>query len=219
LSPSGNVKTRSTPADLENDLGIDGYKSHFFASVAVKPARRHELLFEGIPYRLNGGGRPTQPIAFVGATFPAGDELSTKIKLDSINAEYRYHFISRNNGAFGMIAGAGYLDGRITVEDITRSVSESNRARVVFPYLGAGGRRFLQHNYRYSFDGEVKGMPFGNYGYYLQAAGGFGFSPIQTITLRAGYGFLAADVHNKFESEGVKAHFNGPTLSIQWRDR
>src|SRR2546425_8392487 len=66
LNPTGNVQTRSTEVDLRSDLGIRGQKGHGLFKVAVKPARKHRILFETVPYRLKGHNTITRTFEFGG---------------------------------------------------------------------------------------------------------------------------------------------------------
>ena len=219
FDPTGKVKTQSTPGDLATDLGVKGYKSHPYFRLIVKPMRRFALSMEGIPYRLNGATTLNRELVFLGRTFLVKDDVTTKIKLNSVTVQARYDVVSRNSGFVGLILGGGFLQANAKITNTSRGIQDISKAQAIFPMVGTGFRAYPMSTYRFSFDGEVKGMNLGNYGYYMQSAFGVGYSPSQQVTFHFGYSVLDSDVHNKYETEGLRANFRGPTISIQWRNR
>ncbi len=116
-------------------------------------------------------------------------------------------------------AGADGPQANARIKNISRNLEEISKATAAFPVIGTAFRAYPGRSYRFSFDAEVKGMNLGNNGYYMQSSFGIGYSPTQKTTFHIGYSVLDADVHNKYETEGLRANFRGPTLSLQWRNR
>ena len=215
--PVGNVKTLSTPGKFDKDLGLEGYKSHPYLRLALKPRLRHTFVLEGIPYRLNGATTLNRELTFLDRTFIIRDDIQTRIKLNSINFDYRYNFLSKDRGFVALVTGFGYLEANAKIINTTRDIEEVSKAKLVFPVVGATSQGYLGHSDRFSIEGDVKGMHFGNYGYYVRSAVGLGVTLRKGVTLNLGYSTLDTDLHNKYETEGVKANFKGPTLYLRFR--
>ncbi len=219
LKASGNVETASTPGDLVNDLGIQGYKSIPIFRMNLKPARKHQLNIEAIPFQLNGGTRLNRQLNFLGNTFNAQDQITSQIKLNWINANYQYDVISKKSGFLGIILGAGYLAANAKVTSLISNMDAANYAKAYFPVAGAAFRTYLGHDGHFNLNGEIKGMDFGNDGNLLQTTIQAGWAITHRVTLQGGYSLFDANIHNKYETEGVKANMRGPVVSLQWRNR
>lgn len=218
FKPSGRLRTEFIPADLNDDLGVEGWKSHPAFRLVVQPKRRHKIVLEGIPYRLNGGNTLERPILFAGRSFLVTDEVETRIKLNYAYAGYQYDFVSRPGGHAGLNFGAAYLEANARLRSVTRGIDETSHTRLVAPLLGLESRVYLSGSVL-SISGELKGMHFGNYGHYLHSAVGLGISPAEFVTLQLGISMLDTDFHDKHDAKGVNATFVGPTVSVQVRPR
>ena len=78
------------------------------------------------------------------------------------------------------------------------------------------GRGFLLRNL-VELDGELKGMPLGSYGHYLQFAIHGGVNAGRHVTVQAGYMLTDADVHRQDQTRGFMPRFQGPSFGIQLR--
>src|ERR1700733_1714254 len=77
LKPSGSVMTDSSPENMKDDLGIEGWKSHPAASAVVQFSRRNKIVIEGIKYRLNGGSVLNRELVFHGQSFSVSDQIKS----------------------------------------------------------------------------------------------------------------------------------------------
>lgn len=220
VSTNGTVQSGILPVDLRNDLQIEQSQPHFFGKLVVKPARRHRLMIEGIPYRLNGGASIARQIVFAGRTYNFQDFVTSSADIDYVAGAYQFDIVSRSQGHFGLLAGVGFVNATGTLTSRNFGFSGSEHQSFPFPQVGAEGRVFLlPHRNLLEVDGELKGMSLGSYGHYLQFALNGGVSVGRHLTIRVGYMRAEADVHRQDNTRGFSPTFNGPIFGIQVRDR
>jgi hypothetical protein len=220
VNPSGSIQSGIVPIDLQRDLQIEKSQPHFFGKLVVKPARRHRLMVEGVPYRLQGAAAVTRQITFAGRTFTVQDFVTSDATIDYIAGAYQFDVVSRSQGHFGLLAGIGYVDATGTLTSRQFGFSGMEHQSFPFPQAGAEGRAFLlPHRNLLELGGELKGMSLGDYGHFLQFAVRGGVSVGRHITLQAGYMVANSDVHRKDQTRGFAPTFQGPVFGIQLRDR
>ncbi|MBI4446895.1 MAG: hypothetical protein HY645_13440 [Acidobacteria bacterium] len=218
LRPSGQINTNGQPIDLESDLGLGERTPHFVGKLVAKPARKHRILFEFIPYRLDGQHVLSRQIRFAGRDYAIRERITSSAEINSVFAGYQYDFVSREQGHFGVLVGAAYMDAKARAASES-GVTGSQEQSVPFPVVGVGFRGFPSHNELFNINGEVRGMSFGSYGRIIQATFNAGFSIGSHFTFQAGYMILDADLHDKGGSDAIKPRFSGPVFSVQVRDR
>jgi len=220
INPSGTIQSGITPIDLRSDLQLEQWTPHFFGKLVVKPGRRHRLMLEGIPYRLSGAAAISRQIVFAGRTYNIQDFVTSTADIDYIAGAYQFDIVSRERGHFGLLAGAGYVDATGTLASRNFGFSGTEHQSFPFPQAGAEGRALLlPRRNLLEVDGELKGMPLGRYGHYLQFAIHGGINAGRHLTIQAGYMLADADVHRQDQSRGFQPTFRGPVFGIQLRDR
>jgi hypothetical protein len=219
LRPTGSLWTQTLPGNLRDDLGIEGWKSHPAGSAVVQFSRRHKIVVEGIKYRLNGGSVLHRELILRGQSFAATDQIQSTIKIGAAYAGYERDLISYPRGFIGISLGLNYMEANAGIVDLTRGVEQASDTRLAFPVAGGAFRVFPGHSHLFNVNGEIKGMNLGNYGSHLDGSVNMGLSFSRTAALQLGFRALEMDLHNKFETEGVRATFMGPTFAIQWRNR
>ena len=219
VSPGGSLQSGIAPVDLQRDLQIES-QPHFFGKLTVKPARRHRLMIEGVPYRLNGAASVTRQISFAGRTFTVQDFVTSTADIAYVAAAYQFDLVSRSQAHFGLLAGVGYVDATGTLTSRQFGFSGTEHQSFPLPQAGAEGRIFLlPRRNLLEVDGELKGMSLGDYGGFLQLAvrGGIGIG--RHLTIQAGYMRAVSDIHRKDNTRGFSPTFQGPIFGIQLRDR
>jgi hypothetical protein len=220
VNPSGTIQSGIVPVDLQRDLQLENWTTHFFGKLVVKPARRHRLMVEGIPYRLNGAATISREIVFAGRTYNIQDFVTSTADINYIAGAYQYDVVSRDRGHFGILAGVGYVDATGALTSRNFGFSGTEHQSFPFPQAGAEGRALLlPHRHLLEIDGELKGMPLGRYGHYLQFAMHGGVNVGRHLTFQAGYMFADADVHRQDQTRGFQPTFRGPVFGVQLRDR
>jgi hypothetical protein len=220
VSPSGAIQSGIIPVDLRRDLELEQSKPHFFGRLVVKPARRHRLTIEGIPYRLNGAANVSRQIVFAGRTYNLQDFVTSRADIDYVAGSYQFDIVSRPQGHFGLLAGVGFVNATGTLTSRNFGFSGTERQSFPFPQVGAEGRAWLlPHRNLLEIDGELKGMSLASYGHYLQFAVHGGVSVGRHLTIQAGYMLANADVHRQDNTRGFNPTFQGPIFGLQVRDR
>jgi hypothetical protein len=220
VNPSGTIQSGITPIDLERDLQLEREQPHFFGKLVVKPGRRHRLMVEGIPYRLNGAATISRQIVFAGRTYNIQDFVTSTADISYVAGAYQFDFVSRARGHLGVLAGVGYVDASGVLASRDFGFRGAEHQAFAFPQVGAEGRAFLlPHRNLLELDGELKGMALGSYGHYLQFAVHGGVNISRRLTIQAGYMVSDADIHRKDRSRGFQPLFRGPVFGIQLRDR
>jgi len=218
LSTTGNIQSGSTSVGLEPDLGIRRNASHFLGKLVLKPARKHRLFFEMVPYRLGGSNVLSRTIEFGGETYNVQEAITSRAEINYLFGGYQYDVVRRRNGHFGILAGVGYMDANGTITGATAGTA-SEKIQVPVPLAGAEFRVFpLRASNRLNFNGEFKGMSFGRFGNYFQAAFNVGVSFGRHVTVQAGYAFQPLDLHEEDRTRRVNPQFRGPLVSLQFRD-
>jgi hypothetical protein len=220
INTSGTIQSGIIPVDLRRDLAIDRWQPHFFGRLVVKPARRHRLMVEGIPYRLNGAATITRQITFAGRTYNIQDFVTSAADIDYVAGAYQFDVLSRPQGHLGLLAGAGYVNASGTLTSRGFGFQGTEHQSFPFPQAGVEGRAFLLRQRRLlEIDGELKGMPLASYGHFLQFAAHGGIGLGRYVTLQAGYMLFNADVHRHDNTRGFTPTFQGPIFGLQFRDR
>ena len=220
VDSSGTIQWGIAPVDLRRDLHIGQAQPHFFGKLVVKPARRHRLIVEGVPYRLDGAGEISRQIAFGRRTFTLQDFVTSSATIGYVAGAYQFDVISRTQGHFGLLAGVGYVDATGTLTSRQFGFAGTEHQLFPFPQAGAEGRAFLlPHRNLLEVDGELKGMSLDDYGHFLQFAVRGGVSVGRRFTIQAGYMVADSDVHRKDNTRGFNPAFRGPVFGIQVRDR
>jgi len=220
VNPGGSIQSGILPIDLQRDLQIEKPQPHFFGKLVVKPARRHRLMVEGVPYRLAGAATVTRQITFAGRTFTVQDFVTSDATIAYIAGAYQFDIVSRPQGHFGLLAGVGYVDATGTLSSRQFGFSGAEHQSFPFPQAGAEGRAFLlPHRNLLEVDGELKGMSLGDYGHFLHFAVRAGVSVGRRFTIQAGYMISNSDIHRKDQTRGFNPTFLGPVFGIQLRDR
>jgi hypothetical protein len=123
LNPTGTVLTTTDQVDLKSDIGIQGRKSEALLKVVFKPARKHRLNFEALPYRFNGANTITRTFTFGGITFPpqvssqpvetpALARIQSQIDINYFSGSYQYDVVSNMRGHVGIVAGIAYIHAK-----------------------------------------------------------------------------------------------------------
>ncbi len=218
LNSSGTLQASGTPIDLKRDLGIEQNQPTFLGKLVLKPGRKHRIVIEGTPFRLNGLNTITRTITYHGQTFNVSDTVSSSAQLDYLFAGYQYDVISRPAGHLGFAIGGAYLNATGTLHSQQLNTTASKTETIGLPLIGADFRVFPLPSHRFlEINGAAKGMAFGDYGHYVDGQINVGV-PVGHITLEAGYRIVDADLHQTSgQQNGISPQFTGPVFSLVFR--
>lgn len=218
VDSSGSIRSGSTPVDLVTDLGAEQQQPTFFGRISFKPARKQEIVVEGMPLSIQGQNTVRRSVVYHGQTFFVNQTLQSSASLNYLFAGYQYDILSGRAGDLGLSAGGAYLSATGTIRAVQAGTSATKSETLGLPLAGIAFRIFpIPGSRLIEVEGGMRGMAFGGYGNYVQAdaSGGFGFGPIAFL---AGYREVKADIHGTGTAgNGVNVRLKGPIFSMQWR--
>jgi hypothetical protein len=219
LRPAGDVISNGSQIDFQTDFGISSRHTSPYIRAILKPSRKNRVVFETVPYRLDGNQPLTRSFTFNGVTYSVQDRIASEANVNYFFGGYQRDLFSSTTGHAGFLTGIGYFDGDANVRSQTRGLQGTESAKIAFPLIGGEFRVFPDPGRRFNVNAEIKGFPLGGYGHYAQTVVNFGVLLNPSLTAQLGYAYLNADIHEKNNGDGFKLNFRGPVISIQFRDR
>jgi hypothetical protein len=218
VDSAGHIQANGSPIDLVSDLGAKQQQPTFYGQFVFKPGRKHRVVFEGTPFRIQGYNVVDRSITYRGQTFNVSETLQSSSDLNYFFAGYQYDVLSGPMGHLGFSVGGAYLSATGTIQALETATGATKSETVGLPLAGSEFRMFPIRRHRIlELDGGLRGMAFGDYGHYVEAAGngGVGLGP---ITFQAGYRAVNLDLHvSSNGGSGVRARLKGPIFSMLWR--
>jgi hypothetical protein len=202
-----------------SDLGIQQQQQTFAGKLVFKPARKHRILVEGLPFSDTGLNTIHRTITYHGQTYNINQTVTSAVDLNYVFAGYQYDVISRPAGHLGFSVGGAYLDGLGTLRSVQTNTSSTASRTIGLPLAGVEMRVFPLPSHKwFDIDGGVRGMAFGGYGHYFDASINGGLWLFNHVALEAGYRALEADLHtSQTGGSGVDMQLNGPTFSMAFK--
>jgi hypothetical protein len=207
VNSSGAIQATGSPINLVADLGVYQQQPTFYGKLVFKPGRKHRIVVEGTPFRLQGENTVDRTIVYRDETFNVSQTLNSNADFNYAFSGYQYDLLSGSMGHLGLSAGGAYLNADGAIRALQAGTTATKSETVGLPLAGIEGRIFpiRRHNIL-EFDGGLRGMDFGDYGHYLEAGGNAGLT-FGHITLQAGYRAVRVDIQTT----------RGPLFSAQWR--
>jgi hypothetical protein len=213
---AGTALLASTAINLVSDLGVHQQEPTFYGRFIAKPGRKHRIVLEGTPIRLQGTNTVMRTVIYRGQTFTLGQTLQSSADVNYFFAGYQYDVISRPAGHLGFSVGGAYLNATGTIVGVQSGLAATKSETVGLPLAGVEARAYLIPRRKLlEIDGGVRGMAFGSYGHYIEGTvnGGIALGP---LTFQAGYRAETADLHSTSDGgNGVNVRLHGPIFSVQ----
>jgi hypothetical protein len=207
-----------TAINLVTDLGVRQHQPAFYGRLVIKPGRKHRIVIEGTPIRLEGTNVVSRTVIYQGQTFTVGQTLQSSADVNYFFGGYQYDVISVPAGHLGFSIGGAYLNATGTIHGVESGLLASKSETLGMPLAGAEGRVFVIPGRKLlEIDGGIRGMAFGGYGHYVEGTlnGGMEVGP---LTFQAGYRAVGADLHSTSNGgNGVDVRLHGPIFSLQAR--
>jgi hypothetical protein len=221
LDSGGTVSNIHTTLDLVNDLGARQQVDTFYGRLVYKPGRKHEIVIEGSPFRLDGNHTATKSFIYDGQQYTVSAPLQTHASLDYVFAGYQYNFLSGPAGHLGASVGGAFLNATATLSEPTLNATATRTQEAGLPLAGVEFRIFPIPSRIIDIDGGLRGMDFGSYGHYVEADVNGGIWFVRHIGLHAGYRAITALLQNTgttSDSGQLDVRFHGPvfTASFKW---
>ncbi len=217
VNSGGQIQASGAPIDLVNDLGVFQEKGTFYSQFVFKPGRKHRIVVEGTPFRLNGLNTVDRTIEYRGRTFTVSQTVQSSATLDYLFVGYQYDVLSGPKGHLGFSVGGAYLNatGNLSAAQTTTSKSQT----IGLPLAGVDFRVFpIPHHKILDIEGGIRGMAFSDYGYYAEAtaSGGLNFGAFAVL---AGYRAVNTSIYvnNSSGPNGLTARLKGPIFSGVFR--
>jgi len=145
-----------TEVDLRSDLGIRGQKGHGLFKVAVKPARKHRILFETVPYRLRVITRSPELLSSAGGPTPARtpstptpESITSSVAISTTSSAGR-------KDTWVCRSGRANFDATATVTS-QRFGSSTEDGKAPMPLIGVEFRSFpIRGKNAFNLNGHVK---------------------------------------------------------------
>src|SRR5262249_8324834 len=215
LTPGGNVLTNSNRVDFASDLGINRMQSQAGVWFSTK-GYRSGLFVEFIPYRFSGDRTITRSFRFGGVTYPVNERVTATASLNYVAAGYQRSLVDRPKFELALQARVVYIGVRAQASSTLIGSAEVNRD-VPFPLAGLRARYSPSERSRFSILGQMRGMTFGSYGKYIDAAGAVGFKLSEHVDIDTGYRLIDGEGHHA--TRGAELKFHGPTIALRVHDR
>jgi len=217
VNSSGTIRANGTPIDLKSDLGVHQGQATFTGKLVGRFSRRNKIVVEGTPFHLDGSNNLNRTITYQGRDYLVNDHVTSTADMTYFYGGYQFDLLSRPSGHLGLEAGGAYLSATGSLTSQATNVTETRTETVGLPLAGAEFRVFPVHRgVNFEINGEVRGMKFGSYGYYVQASANAGFG-IGPILVEGGYRIVNFDIHTTNAVDAVSPQFTGPVVSLVFR--
>jgi hypothetical protein len=217
VNTSGYIQSSGTPVDLVSDLGAQQRQPTFYGQLVFKPGRKHRIVFEGMPFRVNGYSTVNRSVTYHGETFNVSEPLRSSADMNYFFGGYQYDVVSGPMGHVGFSVGGAYLNATGSIQAVQTATVASRSETVGLPLAGADFRIFPIPGHRIvEVEGGLRGMGAGSYGHYVEGSANGGLC-LKSITFLAGYRQVNALFQDSKSASGVDARLRGPIFSMMWR--
>jgi hypothetical protein len=217
VNTSGTIRANGTPIDLKSDLGVNQGQATFTGKLVGRFSRRNKIVVEGTPFHLEGASNLSRTITYQGRDYLVNDHVTSTADMTYFYGGYQFDLLSRPSGHLGLEVGGAYLSASGSLTSQTANVTENKTETIGLPLAGAEFRVFPVHRrLDIEINGEVRGMKFGSYGYYVQASANAGIG-IGPILVEGGYRIVNFDIHTTNAVDAVSPQFTGPVVSLVFR--
>ncbi len=218
VDTGGQIQASGAPIDLVNDLNAEQGRPTFYGQLVFKPARRHRIVLEGSPFRVNGLNTVTRSIVYRGQTFNVSETVRSNASLDYAFVGYQYDVLSGRKGHLGFSVGAAYLGATGFLQAVQTNTSATRTQQIALPLAGTEFRIFPLPGHKFfEIEGGIRGMAFGDYGFFAEATGSAGLA-LGPVTFLAGYRAVNTEIYvSNNGGSGVTARLHGPIFSGMFR--
>ncbi len=218
VDTGGQIQANGSPIDLVNDLNAGQRQGTFYGQLVFKPARKHRIVLEGTPFRINGLKSVTRSIVYRGQTFNISQTVRSSASLDYAFIGYQYDVLSGPKGHLGFSVGAAYLGATGLLQAVETNISATKTQQIALPLAGTDFRVFPIPGHKFfEIEGGIRGMAFGDYGYFAEATGSGGVV-LGPVTLLAGYRAVNTEIYvSSNGGSGITARLHGPIFSGMFR--
>lgn len=218
LNTAGNVESSGTVIDFVHDLGFEQQRPTFYGKLVFKPGRKHRIVLEASPLRFEGQNTIHRSIIYQGQAFDVDETLKTNAGLDDVYVGYQYDILSGPAGHLGVSAGGAYMNATATIVSVEAATTASKTQNLGLPLTGIDFRIFPLRSHKWvDIDGEIKGMDFGHYGYFVEGAANAGVW-LGPVVVEAGYRVVDSLLQETgADGGGIAVRMRGPIFSLGFK--
>ncbi len=129
---------RGTETDLGDDLGLEGKDRVAAGRFWIHWLRRNYLIFTAFDSSRTGEEVLASPLVFNDQTFPAGEQVRSRVETDLKSLLYGYDFLDLRLIKIGFRVGANRLGFNAKMRSSTAPLQASSSESVTFPVAGLG---------------------------------------------------------------------------------
>jgi len=214
--PTGTIQAKGTPINFVSDLGAGPQQARFYGKFVFKPRRKQRIVVEGSPVSFSGVKTIDQSFVFLNRTYNVSQTVDTNANVNYAFGGYQYDVLSGKYGHLGFQGGVAYVGVQGTLLGVQSGITETKSFQAPVPLIGTEFRVFpIPHMKLVEFEGMVRGITAGGYGYFLEGGATAGLR-YRLFSILAGYREMFANIHqDKPDGDGVALHLKGPIFSAQ----
>jgi hypothetical protein len=214
----GNIRSGDTKVYVKDDLGIEQNRVLFAGRLVFRPRGKHEIVVEGIPYRLRGIQDLSRPFTYSSKTYLVQDTASTQADITYVLGGYQYDFIRGSGGHLAAGIGVAYMNADATIQSLRTGLQAHASQTLPLPLPGIDFRWVIPRYNRVDINGEGRGVGLGDYGKYAGGSVNVGVRIFGGIALVAGYRIVSFDIHDaKASSKAATVLFSGPSFAVRFQ--
>ncbi len=195
--------------DLQDDLGIVD-KRTFQLHGALQFAPGHKLRFSYTPVDYSADIQVGRTITFLGQTYTFQTQVQSALKGKLLFGAYEFDVVKTPKGYVGVMLGAQYFDGGVSIAAPELNVREELEPTVPVPVLGLTARGYAG---KLSFEGEINGLTLGDRGHAYELSLGVRFHLAQKLAATGGYRKVNLEGHD--DQDLLKFKMGGFTFGVE----
>jgi hypothetical protein len=195
--------------DLQDDLGIED-KRTFQLRGALQFAPGHKLRFSYTPVDYSADIEVGRTITFLGQTYTFSTQVQSALKGKLYFGAYEFDVVKTPKGYVGVLLGAQYFDGGVSIAAPELNVREELEPTVPVPVIGLTARGYAG---KLSFEGELNGLTIGERGHAYELSLGARFHIAQKLAVTGGYRKVNLEGHD--DEDLLKFKMGGFTFGLE----
>lgn len=217
MNTNGTIRADGTPINLLTDLGLYQRQRTYDGRLVFKFKRKLRFVLEGTPLSIHGLNNINRNVTYFGQQYSYSDTLKSSAQINYIYGGLHRDWFSGSMGRFGSSVGAAYLGLAGSLQGEQSGIDKKGSTPFGLPFIGADFRLYLIPNKRWvALQGEVRGLPAGGYGHWLEGNAGVG-GWIGPVGLQLGYREMLINFHQTgVDPNGMNLRFYGPMATAFW---
>lgn len=201
-----------TDVSLDGTLDLEEFES-FFGEIELQFLRGQHLRFSYTPMRFDGSESLGTAIVVDGVTYDVGDQVDSKLRLDQYELSYRSEFWLGEYVTLAPLLQVSLVDAKVSIDNETLGVSESEKALLPLPYLGVRGE--VYPHARVQVFAEGKGFTIGKAGTIWDVSGGLALHLTRNLSILGRY--RVSDYAVDFSGSEIDLRIAGPQVAATVR--